>query len=104
MNRLWWRLIRFWWQRRTRGWDDSETWNLDVTVAEFVLPRLRRFKEVAITLPLEMSEAEWAEELDCMIAAFEFVASDSNFTFTPWDESVQRGLELFGKRFIHLWW
>ena len=32
-------------QRLERGFDDSETWNLDLTIAKFVLPRLESFKE-----------------------------------------------------------
>lgn len=40
---------RFWkflWQRWTRGFDDSETWSLDSTISYFILPRLKRFKEI----------------------------------------------------------
>ena len=46
------RSLRFWWQRGTRGWDDSETWGLDGTLARFILPRLQRFKEVTKILIL----------------------------------------------------
>ena len=34
------RLTRFAAQRRERGFDDSELWNLDVTLAEHAIPRL----------------------------------------------------------------
>ena len=33
-------------QRIERGFDDSELWNLDYTIASFVLPRLKRLKEL----------------------------------------------------------
>ena len=36
------RKIKYWWQRRTRGWDDSGTWNLDY---EFMLWLNSRFKK-----------------------------------------------------------
>lgn len=37
--------IKHWWQRRTRGFDDSAIYNLDITFAEFMLPRLQVFKD-----------------------------------------------------------
>ena len=33
-------------QRTERGFDDSETYDLFVTIAKFILPRLQRFKEL----------------------------------------------------------
>jgi hypothetical protein len=41
------RTLKFFWQRRTRGFDDSETWNLDHRIAEFILPRLKLFREMS---------------------------------------------------------
>ena len=32
-------------QRWTRGFDDTELWSLDETIAEFALPRLKAFRE-----------------------------------------------------------
>jgi hypothetical protein len=39
------REIKFFWQRLTRGFDDSVTWNLDITVAKFMLPRFKLYRE-----------------------------------------------------------
>ncbi len=41
-----WELKAFY-QRRVRGFDDSELWSLDHTILEFILPRLKRFREKA---------------------------------------------------------
>ena len=38
--------MKRWFQRRTRGWDDSDTWALDMTMAELMLPRFKRFREL----------------------------------------------------------
>ena len=43
-NKRYWKFL---WQRWTRGFDDSETWSLYDTIARFILPRLKRFKEIA---------------------------------------------------------
>ncbi len=40
---LWWTVVAFF-QRRRRGFDDSELWSLDSTVLVFILPRLKRFR------------------------------------------------------------
>jgi len=37
------RRIRWWVQRRRRGFDDRELWSLDSTITDFVYPRLKAF-------------------------------------------------------------
>lgn len=56
----------------------SDLWNLDITIANFVLPRLKKFKEEDDGCPEreEMDTPEkWDEALDKMILAFEYVIS-----------------------------
>lgn len=55
--------LRFWWQRRTRGWDDSDCWNIDATVAEFMIPRLERFKDINQSYPAGMLREDMIEQL-----------------------------------------
>ena len=53
-----------------------DTWTLDTTIAEFVLPRLKLFKKVNNGYPGidEMDTPEkWDEALDKMIIAFQYV-------------------------------
>ena len=118
------RSIRFWWQRRTRGWDDSETWSLEHSLAKLIAPRLKRFKELNNGVPgylcpgggsttnygnkIDKAAAKWDAMLDDMIFAFEFVADeDKYFTAKPdspeW-KRVEKGLTLFRKNFHSLWW
>lgn len=40
------RSLRFFVQRRMRGWDDSATWDLDYEIARFALPRFKRYREL----------------------------------------------------------
>lgn len=107
LGRRWW---RHFWQRRYRGFDDSVTWNLDVEMARWLLPRLKRFKEVTICYPDTLTENQWSEYLDEMIFAVEQVADH----FRENDLSIEKmrkirpridnGLMLLGKYFQHLWW
>jgi hypothetical protein len=56
--------LKFLKQRIIRGWDDSETWSLDFTVAKFMLPRLIRFKELKCGYPCNLTKEEWDKILD----------------------------------------
>lgn len=101
----WKRSIKFWWQRRTRGWDDSETWSLDASLAKLIIPRLKRFREVTIAYPHELTFKEWQSILDKMIDSFEWFASDARFDYKPGEyEKAQEGVELFAKYYGGLWW
>lgn len=92
-------------QRKKRGWDDSDTWSLDCTMAEWLLPRLRRFKEINGGYPMIKTPTQWDKELAEMIWTFEFIASDKY-----WNEDkatmrrVKKGLRLFSDNFCSLWW
>lgn len=98
------RSVRFWWQRRTRGWDDSECWSLDHTIAEFVLPRLKRLKEITHGYPANLTEKKWNAKLDEMITAFEYVVND----YEPFNDAeaykkFQKGMQTFAAYFGGLW-
>lgn len=88
-------------QRLERGFDDTETWNLDSTIAAFIVPRLKRFKEINTGYPPELTEEQWDEILDKMIKFFEFASDDSKFL----EENIyEEGFDLFHKYFHSLWW
>lgn len=96
-------------QREERGWDDTELWNLDYTIARFVYPRLKRFIELepagwpANDFP---TYGEWIEALKKMLYAFEYIVKEDemvNFVNSEEYSKVQEGLELFGKHFQSLW-
>lgn len=60
----------------------SDLWNLDITIAKFVLPRLKKFKEEDDGCPRseEMDTPEkWDEALYKMILAFEYVVSQDDW-------------------------
>jgi len=43
-------------QREERGFDDTEVYNLDSTIARFILPRLKRYKELNNIVPTDLTE------------------------------------------------
>jgi len=99
-------------QLKSNGFSDTETWCLDKVIAEFILPRLIRFKGVTNAYPGgEVSEEAWNHILDKMIFAFKFT-----LTMDKWSEikiksdyddaylKYKEGMELFTKYFHNLGW
>ena len=104
--------LEFWAeQRKDRGFDDRELWNLDHTIAQFILPRLKAFKLYADGYPVGLTEKKWNYILKEMIWSFELFAAGEEFPpckYTEeqkilWRKRKQRGINLFAKYLTHLW-
>lgn len=65
------------WMKKHRLYvNPKETWSLDVNLAKYIIPRLKKFKKLNNGYPSigEMNTPEkWDEALDKMIQAFEYV-------------------------------
>lgn len=100
------RRIKYAWQRLVRGWDDSELWNLDYTIAEFILPRLIRYKEISISYGAKYTEEEWSDILDKMIHSFQVITANEGVYYDLGQEEfelVQEGLKVFAEHYTQLW-
>lgn len=98
-------------QRMTRGFDDSETWNLDITIAKFLVPRLKAFKECKNGFPARLTEKKWNKILDEMIEGFELHCTKDEWEFeqdinerNEKYAKVNKALKHFSKYFHDLWW
>lgn len=98
-------------QLKENGFSDTETWSLDSTISKFIIPRLKRFKEVSNGFPgdIDMTAEKWSIILDKIIFAFEFhlVADDWSNNKEGFDveyAKYEEGMQLFAKWFGHLWW
>ena len=100
-------------QLKENGFCDAETWNLDGVISEFILPRLKRFKEVNICYPHDLTPAKWNEILDKIIFAFEWNIMcdivDDHRKLSIKEEAInwkkhKDGMQLFVKYFRNLWW
>lgn len=98
-------------QRMTRGFDDTECWNLDITFSLFLIPRLKVFKELNDGYPARYhSIEEWNKILDEMIEGFELHSNKFNWDTADSNEEngnmakVKRALKLFQENFFDLWW
>ena len=85
---------------KQNGFDKSECWNLDITIAKFILPRLKYFKENTISYPqVDIGLDGWHEILDKMIYSFDEILKDDSTD----QDKIQEGLELFAKYYVNLW-
>lgn len=83
------------------GFSDEDTWNLDVHLAKLILPRLKRYKELATgVIKIDFP-------LDDMIEVFQ-ILHDVDFDKLKlkgdkWDK-VEKGLKAFAEHYFRLWW
>jgi len=103
------RLLSYVYQRITRGWDDRELWDLDMTIARFILSRIKRFREIAKSYPGdidEMTGKRWDTILGDIAYSMEFYSSSiSERMEKEFNKNrVQRGLNNLARYFGYLWW
>lgn len=99
------RSIRFFFQRLFRGWDDSETWSLDYQFYKWLLPRLKRFRELTFAYPGtdEYPTLEsWQKELDKRCKQLELLIYDDWKCYD--DGTYEDFFNWFAKNCGHLWW
>tara|TARA_Y100000310_G_scaffold344546_1_gene457880 strand:- start:1809 stop:2243 length:435 start_codon:yes stop_codon:yes gene_type:complete len=111
-------------QRLSRGFDDTELWDLFSTIAQFIEPRLKEFVKMdKMGIPGMIMDDEdlqndsgitdeteekytkkWDEILRKMHRAFELILEDNVFSNQdPKMKEIEEGLELFAKYFQCLW-
>jgi hypothetical protein len=85
----------------------EEVWDLDFTLAKYIMPRLIKFKEVnKMSYPASFSSIEeWHSVIDKMIWSFDKVLKD-DYTTENYEEEYKKyleGMNLFADYFGHLW-
>jgi len=93
-------------QRKIYGFDDSETWSLTDTLCNFILPRLKRFREINNGFPYGLTFSSWCDIIDKIILSLELISRDSGSQVWNKEEQSQitEGLDLFREYFLSLWW
>lgn len=89
-------------QRVERGFDDSETWSLDMTIARFIIPRLERYIEISKEIFAD-TDVNNTHIKDCnlFLNSMKCVANNEQLTK---DKEIQEGLDVFPTLFKALWW
>lgn len=67
-------------QRIERGFDDTELWNLNTSIAKYVLPRLIEFKKMNNGYPANFDNFEdWIDVIDKMIYSFDHIVNQEKY-------------------------
>lgn len=99
-------------QRMFRGYDDTDLWNLDVSISKRIVRMLKDFKKVTQGYPACLdSFEEWMEILDKMIYCFDFHENHFDELYELSEEEYKKklkladeGFDLFKKYYQDLWW
>lgn len=81
---------------------ERDTYNLDVSLAKWIVPRLICLKK---NRSIYLEDNGFLTELDKMINAFTIISSDDFFDLTE-EQSliIKEGLSSFHENFYRLWW
>lgn len=107
--------------KKKNGFTPDETWSLCTSIAVFVIPRLKYFRENTCGYPPPFKTLKaWQKVLDKMIFSFENILKYNGFGDFPEEylvkyknnkdamfayyKDLSNGFKLFGKHFAKLWW
>jgi len=98
--------LKFFKKDETFHIEDKETWNLDVSLAKLILPRLIKFNQLRNGCPMSLTETEWSDCLNQMIEAFEWYSGENRWNENEFEmmQKHQKGIDLFAKYYNCLWW
>ena len=89
-------------QRLERGFDESETWSLDYTIARFIAPRLKAFIEIYKDVIVDNNDL--VPRAERALKAFERIADDSVVCGIEECNEIEEALKGFAEIFLGLWW
>ena len=89
-------------QIQKRGFSDSETWALDYTIAAFILPRLKRFRQITNGHPGHLTMEGWYNILMKIEYSFSMLTDD--YALDKDDPEFKEGMKLFANYITHFWW
>lgn len=98
-------------QRFENGFDDTETWHMDRTIALFIIPRLKKFIQVNNGIPNGETIETYNQKLNFIISAFEnYYATNKYYESVDDNErkqltdDVKLAVEYLSKLWFEMWW
>ena len=96
-------------QRDLQGFDDTETWHLDRTLALFLIPRLEKFIQVNNGFPTNETEESYDEKLNFILNSFKEYYYNENEEVSLEIEkerlnNAKKAAVLLGELWFDLWW
>lgn len=92
-------------QRKFRGFDDTELYNLYYTLTKLLLPRLEEFRKTTISFPGNETEEAYFQKLDFIIEKFN-KRIDDKFIYLDIHERdiIQKEASDAARILGELWW
>ena len=98
-------------QRFEQGFDDTETWHMDRTIALFIIPRLKKFIELNNGIPAGETVESYNQKLNFIISAFENYYATNKYYESVDDverkqltDDVKQAVEYLSKLWFEMWW
>lgn len=110
------RPIKYWFQRRIRGWSDDECWNLDYHFIKWVNSRFKKYKEQAIKIvDLEFKKFTYKKKVYTQLELIDKVIEltdefidgdywDVDITTTNLEKIKNEIFDIFKLIYWHMWW
>ena len=111
------RNIKYWFQRRARGWSDDETWNLNYEFILWLNSRFKKYREQAIKMvDLEYYRFEYKDNvytqlqvIDRIIELTDYIINNDYYEMMWSDiehlEAMKNEIfDLFKMSFGAMWW
>lgn len=103
--------IKYWFQRRTRGWSDDETWDLDYEFIKWINSRFKKYKELASKIvDLEYHKFTYKRKKYTQLELIDKVIElsdeyiDSDFLEDKLDQIKNEIFDIFKLIFWTMWW
>lgn len=100
------RNVEFKKQRIERGFDESETWALNLTIAKFIIPRLELYEKKKKAKDILKREPELIKDIENFLNAMKLIVNNEGLFFSDKEEEeiYNKGIKAFPKIFNSLWW
>lgn len=91
--------IKHFFQRMFRGFDDTETWDLDTQFYKWLYPRLKRFTEITKAYPVSYDNPQqWRDELTKRVEQLSYLSKYDELGFEDWSYIPKKELEELKKK------
>ena len=94
-------------RNKKRGFSNEDLWNLDTTLFEFLLPRLKEFRKRTFGYPSQFTYEEWIKLLDDACNAIESYLGEDYLLRDNGEEDAERDANAIHRLFdnvFHLWY
>ena len=94
-------------RRKPKRIPDTEIWDLDYALAEWLVPRLKRLRDESHGHPADITMKMWKQRLSIMIEGFSFVLSDDYHSLGEHNkigrEKLDLALQILKDNYQSLW-